>query len=302
MRRLRRSVLAFAALAALAAGLAACGTEERRIIDRALAHPVRDADVTLRMAFSAAGTDLLRLSVTGPFHANGLNEMASFDFRVRFAYTLLGATRRVAMRVISTGSNVLVRHAGETYQVGEDRLAKIMGRGAAHRRQAPEISSLADLEHLGFDLNAWFPDSRVVGDERLRGEDVTHLAGHLDLSAALDNLAQVLEGNTLRAQRFAITPEVIGRIDDLLTDPEFDVYVADADGSLRRITGSVGVTVPGVPFLADSHLEGTLDLRDVGERNTIRAKPAGTPRPIEELLRGLAVELGLAADPSIPAA
>ena len=300
MRRLRRPVLALA-LVALALGLAACGGAERRIIDRALAHPVHDADVSLRVAFSAAGTDLLRLSVTGPFHDNGPDELASFDFRVRFSYTLLGATRRIALRLISTGRNVLVRHAGETYQVGEDRLAKLMGRGA-HRRQAPPIASLADLERMGIDLNAWFPDSRVVGEEQLRGEAVTHLAGRLDLSAALDNLGQILEGTALRAKRFAITPEQIGRIDDVLTDPELDAYFADADGTLRRIAGSVGVTVPGLPFLADSRLTGTLDLRDVGERNTIRADTTGPARPIDELLRGLSVELGLAANPAIPAA
>lgn len=297
-RRLRRPVLALA-LVAVAAGAAACGSAERRIIDRALAAPVRDADVALRIAFTAAGTDLLRLSVDGPFHDNGPDELPSFDFRVRLSYTLLGATRGLAMRVISTGRNVMVRRAGETYQVGEERVARLMRRGG-HRREAPEIAGLADLERLGIDLNAWFPDSRIVGQEQLRGEAVTHVAGRLDLSAALENLAGVLEGNTLRAERFALAPELIGRIDALLGDPQLDLYTADADGSLRRLAGSVRVTVPGLPFLADGRLSGTLDLRNVGERNTIRARSSG--RPIEELLQGLTVELGLAADPSVPAA
>jgi len=295
----RRPLLALALLA-LALGVAACGSAERRILDRALANPVHDADVTLRMAFSAAGTDIVRLTVAGPFHDNGPSKLASFDLRVRVAYTLFGTTQRLALRVISTGTNVMVRHAGETYQVGEDRIAQFLRRGRAKHRELARIDSLADLERFGIDLQAWFPDSRVVGDEQLGGETVTHLTGDLDVAAALQNISVILEGNTLRRQRFALTPAVIGQIENLFSDPHFDVYVAKADGSLRRVAGSVGVNLPGVPLLADARLRGTLDLRNVGERNDISAPSEG--RPIEELVRGLALELGLQADPTVPAA
>jgi len=291
-----RPLLALA-LVVPALGAAACGEAEQRVVGRLLAHPVRDADVSLRVAFSQRGADLLRLSVAGPFHDNGAAKLPSFDLRVRFAYRLLGDTRALAFRVISSGTNVFVRHEGETYQVGEQRIARLLraGRRAKHRDLR-----LADLQRDGIELAAWFPDASVAGDERRRGEEVTHLTSHLDISAALNNIAEVLEGKTLRSEAFPLTPELIARIDGLLSDPVFDLFVARSDGSLRRLAGSVEVDPPEIPLLAGSRLHGALDLRNVGEHNEITAPTGG--RPIEDLVRGLSLELGLATDPSVPAA
>ena len=295
MLRRRSHVVALAALAAL--GIAGCGRAERQVIDRMLAHPVRDADVTLHVAFTQAGNDLLRLDVAGPYHDNGAGKLPSFDLGVRFGYTVLGDTRTLAFRAISNGTNVFVRHDGETFQVGEARVARFLRQG---RRAHARTLRVAELQREGLDLGAWFPDAAIVGDELLRGEAVTHLTGHLDVSAALNNLAEVLEGKVLRREAFPLTPALIERIDALLTDPQLDLYVANSDGSLRRLSGSVGVDPPGIPLLANSRLTGSLDLRNVGEPNTITAPSGG--RPITELLRGLALELGLQADPSVPAA
>ena len=293
---LRRSLLvALAALAALA--VAGCGGAERQAIDRMLAHPVRDADIAVHVAFSQAGADLFRLDVAGPYHDNGAAKLPSFDLRVRFGYTLLGESRTLAFRAISSGTNVFVEHDGETFQVGAARVAKLL---AHDRRAHTRRLRTAELGREGLDLGAWFPDAHIVGDEQLRGEDVTHLTSHLDVSAALNNLAVVLEGQALRREAFPLTPELIGRIDALLTDPQLDLYVAKSDGSLRRLAGSVGVDPPAIPLLAGSRLTGSLDLRNVGEPNTITAPSGG--RPIAELLRGLALQFGLQADPSVPAA
>lgn len=279
----RSEVLGRVAMVATATVLlAGCGEEEASILESAFKHDVRSAEVSLRVELGEAGKPTLAVSLQGPMRSNGAGKLESFDWRIRGE----GEAESISSRVISSGRNAFVEYDGETYEVGEKRIAGLQqGGGSASEG---EVDDLKDAERLGLDLRSWFPTSDAEQDSEVGGEATRRATGRLDLSAALKDLRRLASSPALAADPSLkplaeITPREIEEIDRLVSDPRFALDVADDDGKLRRVAATMAFRAgKGVPAQT---LRFVLQYRNVDEPVEIRAPSSG--KPIEELLKRL---------------
>ena len=277
---MRAPLLLLALLAALVAG--ACGGREASVVDRAFEDPVRSAQVTLRLTVDGAEGQDRALELAGPWRSNGPGQLHSFDWRARVA---AGSDGAFEGRLVSTGENLFVEHRGETYEVGEARVAELERRAAAQRRQQGDVDGAEDLERLGVDPKAWFPESDEE-DAEVAGVPTTKVTGTLDVERAVRDVARLLRRPELQAQLGGRVPSAteLRLLAAVLEDPRFELHAGREDGKLRRLAATARVVPPrgeGAPVTVRFALE----LRDVDQPVRIDAPSGG--RPIEELLQQL---------------
>jgi hypothetical protein len=263
-RMLGTTIGAMLAAAALLVGTG-CGAREAEVAKTAFSTDVDRATVALDVSVKAAGNDV-RLSMKGPYSANGDRDLPSVDWRV----ALQGVgPQPIEARVVSSAKNAWVQYGGETYEVGEDRLAKLIADESA-KQPTP-----ADLQGLLAKAKGWFADTATEEDAELDGEDVTRVTGTLDISKALEDIMALVKQPGAADQPGFELGAV--QLEQFLSDPRFTLDVAKSDGSLRRIAATTKLTgVPGGGTISFS-----LQLTDVGKPVTIAPLSGG--RPIEEL-------------------
>jgi hypothetical protein len=282
----------------LGAGLlgAGCGGEEASVVEKALDNPVKSARVSLSLDVEQRGRRVARLALSGPVRSNGEGRLESFDWRLRIA---AAGERTVAARVMSTGENVFVRYRGTTYEVGERAVAKL-------NRQAgkgEDVDGLRDLSRLGIDLREWFPETAgEPADGEVAGVATEKVAGRLDVSVALKQLAPLLRRPELRAQLGGdvgrLRPRDIEAIDALISDPRFELEAGRDDGKLRRLAARFRFRDPrsgggggAVRF----------ELRLAGVDEPVRIDAPSSGRPIGRLLERLGLAGGVGQQVPQPA-
>lgn len=281
-----------AGLVVLVGVLAACGQREASVLDTAFEREIESAQMRVEVRLTEGPRrDLLEhFSLRGPFRRNGEAKLASFDWLVSFAGH---HGEQFTARVISTGENVFVRHRSRTYEVGEREIARLNRQAA--RQQASgggQVEDLDDVRRLGVDLRKWFPKSDSEADEQLGSEQTTRVTGRLDVSTALRDFARLMRHPALaRRPEMKGLPRLsardIAEIDKTISDPRFDVHVAQSDGKFRRIGAKMRFKIP--PQQREKATFGeltiTVDLENVDKPVQIDAPDSG--RPIEQLLRKL---------------
>jgi hypothetical protein len=247
---------AMLAAAALLVGTG-CGAREAEVAKTAFSTDIDRATLALDVSVKAAGSDM-RLSMHGPFSSNGDRELPSVDWRV----ALQGVgPQPIDARVVSSATNAWVQYGGETYEVGEDKIAELV-EGEMAKQPSP-----ADVQGLLSKAKGWFADTATEEDATLDGEDVTRVTGTLDISNALTDIMDLVDEQQAG----------MDQIENFLSDPRFTLDVAKSDGSLRRIAATMQLTgVPGGGTISFS-----LQLSDVGKPVTITPLSGG--RPIDEL-------------------
>jgi hypothetical protein len=264
-------MLMVCALAALAVAISACGSKEASIVDRAFKNHIDSAQVTFRVMVQQGAKKAQAFTVQGPFKNNGTGQIPSFDLQVNAADQFKG-------ELISSGKDLFVRYQGETYDVGQDKVAQFQKQMAAKSKQQGQVDSVSDFGKLGIDLSKWFPQTSVKQDSQAAGVPTTRVSGRLDISRALADFAKLLRKPQFKSQiggAGQITDAQVHQIAALISDPRFALDVGRADGKLRQITANA--TIKGRAKLAM-----LLQLRDVDKPVTIDAPSSG--RPIQELL------------------
>lgn len=269
---MKRVMLMVCALAALAVAISACGSKEASIVDRAFKNHIDSAQVTFRVMVQQGAKKAQAFTVQGPFKNNGTGQIPSFDLQVNAADQFKG-------ELISSGKDLFVRYQGETYDVGQDKVAQFQKQMAAKSKQQGQVDSVSDFGKLGIDLSKWFPQTSVKQDSQAAGVPTTRVSGRLDISRALADFAKLLRKPQFKSQiggAGQITDAQVHQIAALISDPRFALDVGRADGKLRQITANA--TIKGRAKLAM-----LLQLRDVDKPVTIDAPSSG--RPIQELLQ-----------------
>lgn len=273
----------FTAVAAAAAiALVGCSQEEADTLEKAFENEIDSAQVSMRFDVDVAdGRDGL-LTLRGPYQRNGDDRLVSFDWTVRGE---MDGQRPFEVRAISTGDRVFVAYDGTTYEAGPDAIKEL------NAQSAGEQADLEDIERLpGVDLKSWFPESETEEDGEVAGEETTHISGRLDVSAALNDIAQMLRHPAVRKQLGAskndrLSEREIRMLDRLVSDPRFDVHVGKSDGKLRRLAGSLRFRDPRKKA-GGGTLSFAVEYAKVDEPVRIAA-PEGKARPIEDLLQRL---------------
>jgi hypothetical protein len=265
-------------LCGAAVALTGCGAREAEVVKGAFEKDIKSANIELAIATHSDG-EAFNLSLRGPYRSNGEGKLPSADLDVKIEGA---APKPLSARLISTGENAFVEYEGETYEVGEERIAELEREGAGG--SADQLTP-ADIRKLTATMGDWFPDSDAQEDAELDGEPVTRVTGKLDLSKALTDLKALASrpGMSGVEELKQLSAADIRRLARMVADPRFTVDVAKSDGKLRRIEAKVRVE-------RSATLDVSLRFKDVDKPVEIDAPKSG--RPIEELGRRLEQQFG----------
>jgi hypothetical protein len=265
------------ASAALLVGVG-CGGKEAEVAKTAFSTEIDRATVDLDISANAAGQSV-KVTLDGPYSSNGKDTLPSVDWKLHAEGV---GPAPVDARVISSATNAFVEYGGETYEVGEDKVAQLRQHQGGSQGPSP-----ADLQAFLEKAKGWFPDTATQEDAELDGEDVNRITGKLDLSKAFaDIMDMAAKQGHMPGPAIGIDPK---QFEQFLSDPRFTLDTAKSDGTLRRIAATA--QLEGVP--GGGEISFSLQLRDVGEQVVIT--PPASGRPIEELAEKLKQQFGAMA-------
>jgi hypothetical protein len=294
-RPLALLVASVALLGALVIGLAACGDDQeaRQRLDRAFNTPIGSADVALDASMVLKGGrqsgQPTRLQVRGPYRSGGGRQIPSGDLAVNVA----AQGQSIAARLISNGSNAWVVFMGQPYEVGTQNVSRANQQIVAGQGQRKQRS----LRAFGIDPRAWLKSPSIEGDEQVAGVDTTHISAGVDVPRMLDDLNKVSQrasGQTGGAVPSQLTPAQRDRIERVVQEPKFDVFVGK-DNKVRRLSTVLDLDVPEQDRQAMNGLESgkitfSVEFDNVGHPGPIT--PPKNARPIKDLTGQLARLLG----------
>jgi hypothetical protein len=285
------------ALIAAVALLAGCGggggssKDARALLNTAFKQSIGSADMTLNVEAKVNGVAQLQqpinLKVEGPFQSNGKGKLPSFNWQV----SVSGGGQAFSGGIISTGDNAFVNFQGTNYEVGAQTVARLNQSTGGQGRT---------LKDYGIDPQAWVKDPTDEGSESVNGVDATHVKANIDIGRMFTDFNKTIQkaGSMGTAAPPQLSADTIQKIQEVVKNPKFDIYVGKGDNKIRRLSVSVDFQIPADQRSKFQGAEGgtlnlSIDFAKVGEPQKITA-PAGA-RPISELqqqLGGLAGGLG----------
>jgi hypothetical protein len=291
LTRLRR--LGLPILLALAAlTLAACGqgSEEdaKATLDKAFSTSIGSADVSLDLELKLDGIsqlkDPIRVKLTGPYKTNGGEKLPSFDWDL----SIQAGGQSFTAGAISTGDNAWIIFQGQAYEVGAEAVKQ--ANDQIRKSSGGKKKSLADF---GIDPRRWLNNPEQKGDETVAGAKTTHISSGVDVGKLLDDINKAI--SQAGGQLGSRTPSVLTdaqkkKVEEVLKDPHFDVYVGKDDNKVRRLSARVEFNVPekdraSVGGLKGGTLSFEIEFANIGAAKDIKA-PANA-KPISELSQAL---------------
>jgi hypothetical protein len=290
-RKLNRPALIVSLLAAVVF-IAGCGGDSgsskdaRALIDKAFQQSITSADITLNIQAKVNGvaqlSQPLSLKVAGPYQSNGKGKLPSFNWQVSAS----GGGQAISGGLISTGDNAFVSFQGTNYEVGAAQVAKF------NQQVSQQNGQRKSLKDFGIDPQAWVQDPQDKGSENVNGVDTTHVQAGLDVARMFSDFNKTIQKAGAMGQQAPqqLTPAVIDKIQEVVKNPKFDIYVGNSDNKIRRLSVTIDFEVPADQRSNFQGAEGgtlsfSIDFAKVGEPQTVTAPP--NPRPIAELQQQL---------------
>ena len=227
-------------------GLALFGGSEEEateLLDRAFETPIGSADVAIDTSLEINGVRQLeqpvRLQIRGPYRSGSNRTIPQFDLAINFS----GGGQNFAAGLVSSGQNAWVEFLGQAYEVGAQQVATVnqqIATGAARQQSR-------SLREFGVDPRSWLEDPSIEGDEEIAGAETQHVSAGINVGRMLEDLntvgqrasGQVGGGGAARQ----LSAEQRERIERIVQDPEFDVYVGE-DNRVRRLSTVLDLEVP----------------------------------------------------------
>jgi hypothetical protein len=275
-------------------GLVGCGgggggssEDARALIDRAFKNSIKSADMTLTIEAKVDGVAQLEqpisLKVAGPYQSNGDGKLPSFDWEV----SVSGGGQAFSGGILSTGDNAFVNFQGTSYEVGAEQV------GQLNRQLAQQTGSGKTLKDFGIDPQAWVKDPTDEGEESVNGVNTTHVKANVDIGKMFNDFNKTIAqaggamGGTAPQQ---LTEDQISKIEEVVNDPKFDIYVGKDDDTIRRLSVEVQFEIPSEQRAQFQGAEGgtlkfAIDFKEVGAKQTIT--PPTDAQPISELQQQL---------------
>ena len=285
-------VLLAAALIAGCGGGGGNSKDARALIDKAFKQSIPSADMTLNIEAKVNGVAQLSqpisLKVAGPYQSNGKGKLPSFDWQV----SVSGGGQAFSGGLISTGQNAFVNFQGTNYEVGADKVAQL--------NQQLGQQTGKSLKDYGIDPQAWVKDPTEQGSDNVNGVDTTHVHASVDIGRMFTDFNKTIQkaGAMGAVAPQQLSPDTIKKIQDVVKNPKFDIYVGKSDNKIRRLSVAVDFQIPADQRSKFQGAEGgtlnfSIDFAKVGEPQTITAPT--NARPLSELqqqLGGLGGGLG----------
>ncbi|HEY2604105.1 MAG TPA: hypothetical protein VGI67_21290 [Thermoleophilaceae bacterium] len=291
--RSRLLFLPLLVLALVAVAVTGCGSssgsdqDATSMLNTAFHQPIKSADVNFDLEVQVNGVASLKNPISvkfaGPYVNNGPGKLPSMDLNANIA----GGGQSVPFGLTSTGDDFYVKVRGQAYDVGKDTVAKLNQQLAAQKGKGQQTS----LSELGIHPATWLTNAKNEGDSTVGGEKVTHISATLDVGKVLDDLNQLvqrapsssLSGGTKPQQ---LTAQQKSQIEQVVKNPQIDVYVAKSDNTIRRLASTLELSVPKdqqskVNGVTGGTLQISIQFANVGQAQQVKA-PAGA-KPIAEL-------------------
>jgi hypothetical protein len=293
-------IISLLAAAAIVAGCGGGGSgsskDARALIDKAFKQSIGSADMTLNIQAKVTGVAALQqpigLKIAGPYQSNGKGKLPSFNWQV----SISGGGQAFSGAVISTGENAFVNFQGTNYEVGAAKVAQLN-----QQLSKQSATGKRSLKDFGIDPQAWVKDPQQKGTDNVNGADTTHVQAALDVGRMFSDFNKTIQkagamGQTAAPQQ--LSPAVIQKIQQVVKNPKFDIYVGKADSKIRRLAVSVDFQIPADQRAKFQGAQGgtltfSIDFAKVGQPQTITGPT--NARPIAELqqqLSGLGAGLG----------
>ena len=291
--KLRGRLAALAVLPAAALALASCsgGDEEDvgDLLDKAFRKPITSADLKVDATIKARGLESfdepVRIQASGPYRERK-GKLPDFDIDVKVR-TGDGGQVVSTGRVLS-GDRAFVKFEDTYYELPREEVA------AAKRRLAGNPKQRSALRDISL-ARSWLRDAKDEGDEDIAGVETTHVSGRLEVARALPDINRLVReaGGTLGAAGEVPKPlsrSQLERIERMVDDPTFDVYVGKDDHTIRRLSARIELTVPKEDQASLEGLEGgviefSIEFRNIGGRQ--RIEPPARARPLSDLTKSL---------------
>ncbi len=290
------AVALVAVVVVLGVVLLGSGDEEAtQLLDRAFQEPIGSADVALDATAQVDGVQQLeqpiRVQVRGPYQSGANRRMPKVDLSVNFS----ASGQSLSGGLVSTGRNAYVELMGRDYEVGRQTVAR------ANRQIATGAGRQRRLSDFGIDPRRWLEDPEIEGDEEVAGTETTHVNAGLDVGRMLEDLntlGQRTSGEVGGPAPRQLSAEQRERIERIVQDPEFDVFVGKADDKIRRLATVVELEVPEedrqeLGGARSGEVSFSIEFSNVGSPQPIT--PPRRARPIRELTTQLLQFMGGAA-------
>jgi hypothetical protein len=279
-----------------ALALSSCGgggnsEDAQKLLDQAFRQSIQSADLKVNAQVSVKGSSQLnkpiRLEASGPYRTNK-GKLPSLDISLNVS---AGGGQTIDTGFLSTGDRSFLKFQDVFYEQPRSAVARA-NRALAARGGGRKGS----LKSLGLDPRTWLRNAKDEGDEDVAGVKTTHVSGDLNVNNVLHDFNNFIKrsGRSLSAST-GQTPQPLSesdikKVDDVVKDPHFDVYVGKDDKIVRRVAGHVELDVPekdraSVGGIKGGTLEFSIELSKVNGNQRIEA-PAKA-RPLSDLTNSL---------------
>jgi|GEM_PF-755131 len=324
-----RRLAVLALLAALVAGLTACGSSGDKssgsgadatalLKDTFGAdHPIRsgrvDANLDVNLKGLAKLTVPLSLHLSGPFQSNGGTTLPDFAL----ALDLQGGTKPITIGAVFAKGGGYLTIEGQAFDLGS-QLYKTFKTGYEKAKAASTAKGKADsqasLSALGISPLRWLEDPKNAGTEDIAGTQTVHVTSGVDVPKLLEDISTLLGkakgvtsaggAATGTAVPTTLTAQQRDVIAKSIKSAKVDVWTGAKDHTLRKVAVNVQVDVPEdlraqAGNLQNGHVIFQITIAQLNQAQKV-VKPADV-RPISEL-RSALTDLGLiGASSSAPA-
>ena len=227
------------------------GRDAAQIVERAFSTSPKSGvlDLRLNAALEVPGhsPDSTTYSFKGPFTQGPPSEA---DVRV----TEAGGGNNVSARIIAADGKGYLGYRGRFYELTPAQTRNALG----------GTDEKPFLQELGFNVQNWIVDPRVVGKARVDGIQVDHVKGKLNADAMLADIQQLGNADEQNAQGFA-------PLQNATKDGDVDIYVGTGDGIVREVdvTSRFETQANGTPVRATMRFD--VGVSDVNKPQDIKA-------------------------------
>jgi hypothetical protein len=318
MHRPSRILVALLTLALAALGVAACGGGESSSSGNADAqallkdtfgpdHPIRSGKLDLSLDLDLKGLPQLdkpvAIKLTGPFQSNGAGKLPNFNF----ALELASGDRPVTLGAISTGRKGYLSIEGQAFDLGSDAYASFKKGYADAQAKSGSKGAVPSLKSLGIAPMRWLRAPQTTGTEDIAGTTTTHVTSDVDVPKLLADVAVLLDkAKGLKVGgaspiATSLSPDQQRRIGQAVKSAKVDLWVGQADKTLRKLAVDVVLDVPqdqraSMGGLQGGHVAFQFTIADLNKAQTI-AEPKDA-RPMSDLQQVLQQLFGSAASGS----
>jgi hypothetical protein len=256
---------------------------------------VTSGHMNISLSGSAEGTQSGNLSATidGPFQsdASNPNTFPQLDLTAKVSASGAGQSFSFDGSLITTKDNAYVDYQDQAYEVGTQlfqQFEKSYEKSASQAQAQNKQDASSILNQFGVDPTTWLTNVSNEGTTDVDGTQTIHIHGDADVTQIVSDLNKIAQQAGSAAQ--SVTPDQIDQLKSAVKTASIDVYSAESDKTLRKLSLTLALTPPASSGVTSVDVNFAVTLSDVNQPQTI-TPPSGA-KPISDLLGQFGISSG----------